>query len=130
MIAVDTNVVVRFLTADDTEQFRQSTELFQTRDTFIPDTVILETEWVLRFAYKYDRAQIGEALRHLCGLRRVSLHNPTTVALALGWYAEGLDFADAMHLAGSQHCSELVTFDRRFIARSQHLESVAVSLPQ
>ncbi len=50
MISVDTNIIVRLLTKDDVEQFQQSLKLFQEEDIFICDTVILETEWVLRFA--------------------------------------------------------------------------------
>jgi predicted nucleic-acid-binding protein len=44
MIAVDTNIIVRFLTQDDELQFQKSREIFQTQDIFITDTVILETE--------------------------------------------------------------------------------------
>ena len=47
MVAVDTNIVVRLLTQDDELQYQKSLEIFQTQDVFIPDTVILETEWVL-----------------------------------------------------------------------------------
>jgi predicted nucleic-acid-binding protein len=53
MVTVDTNIVVRLLTQDDELQFQQSVKLFQSQDVFIPDTVILETQWVLRFAYKF-----------------------------------------------------------------------------
>ena len=58
MISVDTNVIVRLLTKDDAEQFKQSLKLFQEKDIFICDTVILETEWVLRFAYKFSPSEI------------------------------------------------------------------------
>ncbi|MDZ7967304.1 MAG: PIN domain-containing protein [Nostoc sp. DedSLP03] len=61
MIAVDTNIIVRFLTQDDELQFQKSKEIFQTQDIFISDTVILETEWVLRFAYKFKRHEICTA---------------------------------------------------------------------
>lgn len=129
MIAVDTNIVVRFLTRDDPEQFKQSEEIFRTYDVFIPDTVILETEWVLRFAYKFDRKRIVEAFQQLFGLPIISLRDGIAVFLALDWYAEGLDFADAMHLAQVQHCSEMVTFDRQFIARSRELDVKPVRTP-
>ncbi len=55
MDAVDTNVIVRLLTQDDELQYQKSLEIFQMKNIFIPDTVILETEWVLRFAYKFKR---------------------------------------------------------------------------
>jgi len=50
MIAIDTNIIIRFVTQDDELQFQKSREIFQTHDIFIADTVILETEWVLRFS--------------------------------------------------------------------------------
>ena len=53
MISVDTNIVVRLLTQDDEVQYQKSLEIFQSPEIFIADTVILETEWVLRFAYKF-----------------------------------------------------------------------------
>jgi predicted nucleic-acid-binding protein len=54
MIAVDTNIVVRLLTQDDERQYSKILKLFQEQDIFIPDTVLLETEWVLRFAYHFN----------------------------------------------------------------------------
>ncbi|MFB2768523.1 PIN domain-containing protein [Pelatocladus sp. BLCC-F211] len=65
MVAVDTNIIVRLLTQDDKLQYQQSLEIFQNHDVFIPDTVILETEWVLRFAYKFKTEEICTALRKL-----------------------------------------------------------------
>jgi predicted nucleic-acid-binding protein len=50
MVAVDTNIIVRLLTQDDEAQYQKSLEIFQTQTIFIPDTVILETEWVLAIA--------------------------------------------------------------------------------
>jgi predicted nucleic-acid-binding protein len=126
MISVDTNVVVRFLTGDDPEQFGQSAKVFQAYEVFIPDTVILETAWVLRFAYHFDREHIIDAFQQFFGLPSVHLRDAMAVFLALDWYANGLDFADALHLAQSQHCSELITFDRQFVARSRQLDTIPV----
>lgn len=71
MISVDTNIVVRFLTQDDKQQYAKSLKLFQEQDIFIPDTVILETEWVLRFAYRFQPQEICQAFRKLFGLPNV-----------------------------------------------------------
>jgi predicted nucleic-acid-binding protein len=68
MIAVDTNVIVRLLTQDDELQYQKSLEILQNNNIFIPDTVVLETEWVLRFAYKLQPPDICSALRKLFGL--------------------------------------------------------------
>ena len=51
IVAVDTNILVRFLVADEPEQARRARELFSLNTILIPTTVLLETEWVLRSAY-------------------------------------------------------------------------------
>jgi predicted nucleic-acid-binding protein len=94
MIAVDTNVVVRLLTQDDEQQYNKSLKLFQKQDIFIPDTVILETEWALRFAYHFKPDEICEALRNLLGLSNVQFTNGSLMAQVLQWHENGLDFAD------------------------------------
>ena len=68
MIAVDTNVVVRLFTRDDPEQFDRAEACFADADVFIPDSVLLETAWVLESVYSFDDRQIAAALRKLLGL--------------------------------------------------------------
>ena len=49
------------------EQFQKSLKLFQEKEIFICNTVILETEWVLRFAYKFSPSEIYQAFtKFLC----------------------------------------------------------------
>jgi predicted nucleic-acid-binding protein len=123
MIAVDTNIVVRFLTKDNEIQFQKSLKLFQEQSIFIGDTVILEVEWVLRFAYKFTPEQICQAFRKLFGLPNTYISDVNAIAQVLEWHEIGLDFADAFHLARSQHCSELYTFDQRFYGQAQSLSA-------
>jgi predicted nucleic-acid-binding protein len=129
MTAVDTNIVVRFLTRDDPVQFEQSVRIFSAYEVFIPDTVILEAEWVLRYAYEFDSEQVVEAFRKLFGLPNVHLRDTKSIALALQWHEHGLDFADALHLALSQHGQDMQTFDQRFVRRSERITSCPVRLP-
>lgn len=129
MIAVDTNVVIRLLTQDDEQQHNKSLKLFQEQDIFIPDTVILETEWVLRFAYHFKPDEICEAFRNLLGLSNVQLANGNLIAQTLQWYEHGLDFADAFHLAQSQNCSAIYTFDSKFVKKGKGLTKCEVQLP-
>lgn len=129
MIAIDTNVLVRFLTGDDPEQFQASAALFETQQIFVPDTVILEAAWVLRWAYKFDPLQIIDALRRLFGLPNIHLRDPMAIALAVEWHEKGLDFADALHLAQSYHCQQLMTFDQNFIKRAASLAACPVKHP-
>lgn len=128
MIAVDTNVVVRLLVLDDPDQSARARDLFAAEQVFIPDTVVLETAWVLAYSYELDKDAIADGLRRLFGLPNVHLRDAAEMALALEWYGRGLDFADALHLVQSAHCARLLTFDRRFVARSAGISGVAVAL--
>src|ERR1700736_5771094 len=101
MLAVDTNVIVRFLTRDDAEEFARADTLIREQHIYVATTVLLETEWVLRSLYRYDRTRIAQVLRELAGLMRVILENTARVAKALDWVECGMDFADALHLAAA-----------------------------
>jgi len=129
MIAIDTNVLVRLLTRDDEPQFQQASTLFAGNKIFIPEIVILETEWVLRFAYKLPQAAILEALRKTLGLPNVQTARPGVIAQALDLAGQGLDFADALHLAASQECSQFATFDTSLIKKANGLTGCQVRTP-
>lgn len=92
-------------------------------------TVLLETAWVLRSSYGFSRDEIVAALRSIAGLRRVRLEDPASARRALDWMAAGMDFADAMHLAGASDCDAFVSFDRRLAARARQLGTVPVRAP-
>ena len=109
--AVDTTVLVRLLTADDEAQTRRAAALFKKEDIFIPKTVLLETEWVLRRLYGLKRDTVLNALRKVSGLSNVSIENPLQVTRALQWCENGMDFADALHLASCHAVEKFATFD-------------------
>jgi len=127
--AIDTNIIVRLLVRDNVEQYTASRRLFESGEIFIPDTVILETEWVLRFAYEFKPEIICESLRKLFGLPNVRLSNALLVAQAIRWHEDGLDFADAFHLSLSQNQATLKTFDAQFIKRSKDISQCSVEKP-
>ena len=129
MQGVDTNVLVRLLTGDNASQYKASQALFSAEDIFIADTVILETEWVLRAAYDLNPATVCNALRQVFGLPNVSLANGQIVAQAINWHEEGLDFADAFHLALCQNLESFKTFDSDFIKRAKPLSDCRVEKP-
>lgn len=113
MHAVDTNVLVRLLTGDDADQTKRAAALFKKETIFIPKTVLLETEWVLRRLYRLDRKTVVSALRKLSGLGNVEIEQPLVVTQALQCCEDGMDFADALHLASSQNCRKFATFDEQ-----------------
>jgi predicted nucleic-acid-binding protein len=129
MVAVDTNVVVRLLTRDEEEQYQKALALFTQYDVFIPESVILETEWVLRYAYKFESLAICDALTKTLGLPNVKTERPSVVVQAIALARQGLDFADALHLAASQECTRLATFDAALIKRAKGLTPCRVGKP-
>jgi predicted nucleic-acid-binding protein len=129
MLAVDTNVVVRYLTADDPVQFAHAVAIVEGAGTFVSLTVVLEAEWVLRSAYRYTPTQIVHALRGFAGLPLVTVESADLVSIALEWVEDGMDFADALHLAQAQFCEAFVTFDRDLVQRAVTLSDVPVRLP-
>ena len=129
MIAVDTNIIIRFLIHDDTKQYKKSFSIFNTQDVFISDTVILETEWVLRYAYEFSPEDICNALVKLFGLSNIHLSNPTFISQAIEWHRQGLDFSDALHLTQCQQYDKLYTFDKKFSSKAKNLTNCSVELP-
>ncbi len=112
MIAIDTNVLVRVLTNDDPVQARRALRRMRSTTVWISRTVLLETEWVLRYAYKLHAGAIGTAFSTLLGVASIEIEDRAAVLRALAWHASGMDFADALHLAKSDATSEFVSFDR------------------
>lgn len=63
MPGLDTNVLVRWLVEDDDKQAARAKELFEAARAeqtmyFVPSTVMLELEWVLRSRYQFDKATV------------------------------------------------------------------------
>lgn len=121
MVGIDTNVLVRFLTADDAVQHQKTVELFEREQIFISDSVFLESEWVLRYSYKYPCHQICDAFRKVIGLENVTVNDAYYLDMTVSAYAQGMDFADALHWIGNRHCFTFFSFDRKFIQKTNQL---------
>ena len=118
MIAFDTNLVVRAVVNDDPAQVALVRSLMLTNTVFLSQTVLLETEWVLRSRYQQPRSVITDLVADLLAADDVVLENADQVIQALEWYRLGADFADALHLAA---CGRTLmhTFDRNFCRQAQ-----------
>ena len=123
MIALDTNVLVRFLVEDDEKQSRLASRLIKgaierEEQLFISDIVMCETVWVLSSAYRFSRAEIVGALAELLRARAVVFTSTDRLARALEAYDKGKgDFADYLirehaHNAGAD---TVATFDRSLL---------------
>jgi predicted nucleic-acid-binding protein len=128
MIALDTNVLARFYVDDPDDpqaaaQRPAAHRLFaDAPGLFVPLTVVLEFEWVLRAFYGFAADDFIRVARHLIGLPNVSVEEWPRIDDALALHHAGLDFADALHLASSKHCDQFASFDdRRFARRARRL---------
>lgn len=119
MRAIDTNVVVRYLTGDDPDQSARARAVVDGGAVFAYTTVLLESEWVLRSVYGFAPDEVAAALRAFAGLPGVAVENPGLLAEALDRAEAGMDFADALHLGAAARCDAMLTFDRRFIEQAQ-----------
>ena len=128
MRAVDTNIVVRYLTGDDPGQAARAWAVIDVGDVFVGTTVLLESEWVLCSVYGFSGSEVARALRALAGLPNVSVESPAMLAEALDRAENGMDFADALHLGAAARCDSMLTFDRRFIELAKDA-SVPVTEP-
>jgi len=128
VIAIDTNVLVRLVVNDDPDQTRRAVKLFKKGEVLVRSTVLLEAAWVLASAYGLDRARVSRSLRSVLGIEGVAADDPAAVAQALEWFDGGLDFADALHLAGAHRASTFATFDERLVRKAARAGIASVSL--
>ncbi len=122
MIAIDTNVIVRVVTADDPGQLEIALAVLRSRELWVCKTVLLETEWVLRYSYELPRAAILEAFRRLLGYRNLQVEDRRAVLQAISLFESGLDFADALHLTSSADAERFVTFDGTLAKRAKKVQ--------
>jgi predicted nucleic-acid-binding protein len=128
VIAADTNVIVRLLTGDEPQQTAQARRLFEAETIFLPKTVLLEAEWVLRRLYRLERLAVNQALAALLSLPNVRGEDEPLLRQALAWNRGGMDFADALHLASSRTSERFATFDLGMIEAAA-ATGLAVSQP-
>jgi len=129
VIGLDTNVLARYFVAEDgadatTERQRQAArQLIESGQAlFLPKTVALELEWVLRGYYGFRAEQVLLVFDHLLAHPGLSAEDRPALEQAVAGLRGGLDFADALHHASCRGCDTLASFDDRgFGQRIRHL---------
>lgn len=126
MIALDTNILLRYLVQDDAEQAAAAgrlieTELSSEEPGFVSLPVLCELAWALGAAYRRSRDDIAAAIGSFLEVMQLEVQEATMVARVLE--AGGADIADAIiHEVGRMHgCVRTLTFDRKF-ARMEGVE--------
>jgi predicted nucleic-acid-binding protein len=121
MPGLDTNVLVRWLVADDDEQVARAQRLFETARAsqaplFIASTVALELEWVLRSRYRFDKAIVLQTFNALLETQELEFQSEAALERALHLYRQGnAEFADCLHAGtcGAAGKGPLLSFDEK-----------------
>jgi len=119
MPGLDTNVLARWIIDDDPRQATRVQRLFeeareQQSPLFVPSTVMLELEWVLRSRYKLDKSAILGAFNALLETQELEFQDEPALERALSLYRQNAaDFADCLHAGqcGSAGRTPMITFD-------------------
>ena len=120
MIGLDTNVLVRYLTRDDPEQYAKAAAFIKAAtdrgERFVVNTAVLcELVWVLATAYGYPRDQIARALEQILVTAQFEVERLDEARQALSDFrSTKADFSDALigRINRSLGAGHTVTFDR------------------
>ena len=121
MAALDTSILVRLLVADDAEQLVRARTLIQEaleaeEPLFVPVSVFLELEWVLRSVYRLGKADLVATLSALLSTAELVVESEAGLEWALHQYENTpADFSDCLHVALAEAAGHrpLWTFDRK-----------------
>lgn len=121
MPALDTNVLIRYVVQDDQVQLAAARRLIRKcvdegLTLFVPVTVTLELEWVLRASFEYAKDEVMGALSSLLSAAELTFESERALEVALQLYHNSAaDFADCVHIALAAQAGEspLWTFDKR-----------------
>ena len=120
MAALDTNVLVRYVVQDDSGQLAAARRLIgrcvaDGEPLFVPATVTLELEWVLRASFGYAKNDVLQVLSALFSAAELTFESERALEVALQLYRESTaDFADCLHVALAAEAGQrpLWTFDK------------------
>jgi predicted nucleic acid-binding protein len=123
-VALDANVIVRYLTGDDPGQSPAATELFRAASAgrlnlIVPTPILQETVYVLETYYAGTPDTIAPKLLSLLSLNGVTCPDARWVLDGIHWYrSKQADFGDALLCAYARHhhC-EVSTFDQALIKK-------------
>jgi predicted nucleic-acid-binding protein len=120
MPALDTNVLVRYIVQDDAAQLAAAKRLIsrivaEGSALFVPVTVVLELEWVLRSSFGFTKDDVLLTLSSLFSAAELTFESERALEVALHLFRDGsADFADCLHVALATQAGEqpLWTFDK------------------
>jgi predicted nucleic-acid-binding protein len=130
MIAVDTNVLLRFVLRDDEGQFTRASAFFSSRTAddpaFVSLIVLAEFVWALRRRYQYSRAEARALVATLLETTEISFEDEVSLSKIVAEAGQD-DLADHLisYSATRAGCTSTVTFDQKAAARLPAMELLA-----
>ena len=118
-IALDTNILVRYLAQDDPRQSAAATRLIESlgpqRRAYLSLVTILETVWVMEGRYGASRREVRSILEDLLKQDAFEIQEADGLRDALGHFARpSVDLHDALILClAQQRKAKVLTFDRK-----------------
>ena len=121
MIALDTNILVRFFAKDDVAQLRKVLRLLDQDEAafFVSDLVLVETDWVLRSLYEWTAEEVADAFTRLTAIHNLGFEDEARIRASLDAVRHGADLADELIVRTSRGhgAVSLATFDKGMIRR-------------
>jgi predicted nucleic-acid-binding protein len=121
MKALDTNILVRFLTGDDELQAQTAYSIFkkaesEKKELFVPLLVVLEMIWVLESVYDIKRADILDAIQDLLLMPILKFdQQPALQQLLPAAKDNTYDLSDLLIALSAKinGCEAVLTFDKK-----------------
>lgn len=129
MIAIDTNILARWILLDDEEQVPVAQRLLS-EPCWVSWTVLLELAWLLGSRAKLARAQVAEVLDALLGMPTLHFDRPANLQWAVDRYRAGGDIADMFHIASTGEVEAFVSFERTMANKAGAQSPVPVRMAQ
>ena len=122
LIAIDTNIILRFLTRQPKAQFEVARDLFRKGGLFVSVPVVMEVYFTLTGnVLDFGEAETLSALEAVLKLSGVRVQSASEIFTAIDFSKQGMPFKDACVLAFSAEANKLVTFDKPFAKRATRL---------
>ena len=116
MNGLDTNVLIRYLVADDEAQAAKAKRYIESGPSYINCIVLSKIVWVLESAYGYEKAAVVTVLEQLLSTHEVEVEDADVALAALHDYRRSTaGFTDCLigHRNAAHGCNETGSFDKR-----------------
>ena len=129
MKAVDTNILLRWITQDDPNQ-SPIADRVMAEPVYISLTVLQEVAWSLGGShYRLGRSAVARTLRLVAETSTITVQGGDGVLWAIDRFSAGADIADMIHLVATRGSDAFVSFEKKLSLRAGPHSPVPIELP-